>query len=99
MPEVMKRVEAVRKLRLASKSAPTRKLAETPTRFHVENMPKRQCLVVPEISSERRRYIPIGFVGPSVLCSNLVKILRDASLYHFGVLSSAMHMAWVCQVA
>ncbi|MCS7047530.1 MAG: hypothetical protein NZO58_14330, partial [Gemmataceae bacterium] len=60
MPEVMKRVEAVRKLRLASKSAPTRKLAETPTRFHVENMPKRTFIVIPGVSSERRKYIPIG---------------------------------------
>jgi hypothetical protein len=76
----------------------TRRLADTPTRFHVENMPKSKYLVLPEVSSERRRYIPIGFLKPDVLCSNLVKILPDATLYHFGVFSSAMHMAWVRQV-
>lgn len=80
------------------RNALTKKLADTPTRFHVENMPKRKYLVIPEVSSERRRYIPIGFLKPDVLCSNLLKILSDATLYHFGVLSSAMHMAWVRRV-
>jgi hypothetical protein len=98
MPHAMARVEAVRESRLASKSAPTRKLADTPTRFHVENMPTRTFLVVPEVSSERRHYIPIGFMHPPVLCSNLVKIVPDATSFHFGTLSSAMHMAWVRQV-
>ena len=95
MPEVMKRVEAVRRLRLESKSAPTRKLAETPTRFHVENMPKKEYLIIPEVSSERRPFIPIGFENPSTLASNLVKILPNASKYHFGILSSTMHNAWM----
>ncbi len=95
MPEALRRVEAVRQYRLASKSAPTRKLAETPTRFHVENMPKGNYLIIPEVSSERRHYIPIGFMGPETLASNLLKIVPDASLYHFGVLESEMHMAWV----
>jgi hypothetical protein len=95
MPEAMKRVEAVREFRLRSKSAPTRKLAETPTRFHVENMPNDTALLIPEVSSERRQFIPIGFVGPEVLCSNLVKIVAHATLFHFGVISSTMHMAWV----
>ncbi len=99
MPKVMERIEAVRDFRLTSKSAPTRKIANTPTRFHVENMPESNYLVVPEVSSERRSYIPIGFVTPDVISSNLLKIVRDASLYHFGVLSSAMHMAWVRYVA
>ena len=98
MPEVMKRVEAVRKYRGASKSAPTRKIAETPTRFHVENMPTSPFLVIPEVSSEHRPYIPIGFVKPSILCSNKLRILPKATFYDFGVLSSAMHMAWVRQV-
>jgi hypothetical protein len=98
MPEVLKRVEAVRNYRLASKSAPTRKLAEKPTRFHVENIPTRNYLVIPEVSSERRNYIPIGFLGTDVLCSNKLRILPDANRYHFGILSSGMHMAWVRQV-
>ena len=98
MPEAMKRVEAVRNFRLASKSAPTQKLAATPTRFHVENMPKSNFLVIPGVSSERRPYIPIGFMTPDVIASNLVNIVPAATLYHFGILTSAMHMAWVKQI-
>ncbi len=98
MPECMKRVEAVRKLRLESKSKPTNHLAETPTRFHVENMPAGTFIVIPEVSSERRDYVPIGFFSPDVLCSNLVKIIPDATLYHFGILTSTMHNAWMRQV-
>jgi len=95
MPEALKRVEAVKKFRLASKSSPTRKLAETPTRFHVENMPKKNFLLIPEVSSERRYYIPIGFETPETLCSNLVKITPDAKLYHFGIISSLTHNTWM----
>ena len=73
-------IEAVREFRLASKSAGTRKIAETPTRFHVENMPKGTYILVPEVSSERRRYVPMGFMTPDVLCSNLVKIIPNATL-------------------
>ncbi len=98
MPEVMKRVEAVREYRQASKSLPTRKIADIPTRFHVENMPTSPFLVIPSVSSERRPYIPIGFMSGDVIVSNLCLIVPDATLYHFGVLSSTMHMAWVRQV-
>jgi hypothetical protein len=98
MPRAMARVEAVRNFRLASKSSPTKKLANTPTRFHVENMPASKFLMIPKVSSERRKYIPIGFMSPKTLVSDLCFILPDATLYHFGVLSSAMHMAWVKQV-
>ncbi|MCU0753814.1 MAG: hypothetical protein MUE46_01660 [Xanthomonadales bacterium] len=99
MPVAMERVEAVRRTRLDSKSAPTRALAATPTRFHVENIPQAPYLVIPEVSSERRPYIPIGFMPPETLCSNLVKIVRDAELWHFGVVHSVMHMAWMRNVA
>lgn len=99
MPEAMKRVAAVRKFRLASKSAPTRKLAERPTRFHVENIPDGNFIVIPKVSSERRRYIPIGFMTPETLISDLCFINTEVGVYHFGVLSSSMHMAWVRQVA
>jgi hypothetical protein len=95
MPEVMMRIQDVRRYRLASKSASTRKLADTPTRFHVENMPGSPFVVIPETSSEKRKYIPIGFLGPETICSNAVKIVPGATLYHFGVLTSGMHMAWV----
>ena len=98
MPEAVKRVAAVRKFRLASKSAPTQKLASTPTRFHVENMPSRRFIVIPKVSSERRRYIPIGFMEPTTLISDLCFINTEVTEYHFGVLTSAMHMAWVRQV-
>lgn len=98
MPEVMKRVAAVRQYRLASKSAPTRKLANTPTRFHVENFPKSRFLVIPGVSSERRKYIPMAFVSSKTIVSNLCNVLESSSLYHFGVLTSAMHMAWVRHV-
>jgi hypothetical protein len=95
MPLAMRRVQAVKASRLASKSPPTQKLATTPTRFHVENMPTSPYLVLPEVSSERRQFIPLGFEQPATLCSNLVKIAPGATPFHFGVLSSTMHNAWV----
>lgn len=95
MPECMKRVEAVQQFRLSSTSAGTVKLADKPTRFHVENMPAGTYVVIPEVSSERRRYVPIGFMTPDILCSNLVKIVPDATLFHFGILTSNIHMAWM----
>ena len=94
MPEAMKRVEAVRKFRATSKSAPTQAIAETPRRFHVENMPKGTYVAIPETSSERRMYIPIAFYDENVLCSNALRLIPNATLYHFGVLTSTMHMAW-----
>ncbi len=99
MPECMKRVRNVRNYRLNSKSAQTRKLADIPTRFHVENMPKRNYLVIPGVSSERREHIPIGFMAPKIMASNLVNISSSTNLFHFGVLASAMHMAWMRYVA
>ena len=95
MPHCLKRVEAVRETRLASKSEGTRKLADRPTRFHVENMPKGNYIIVPSVSSERRPYVPMGFMSPTVFASNLVLIIPDATLYHFGVLESSVHMAWM----
>ena len=94
MPECMKRVEAVRNFRLESKSAGTRKIADKPTRFHVENMPTSTYLLIPRVSSERRRYVPIGFMSPEVLTSDSAHLIPNASLYHFGVLTSNVHMAW-----
>lgn len=99
MPLALKRVETVQQVRLASKSAPTRKLAQTPTRFHVENMPASEYLVIPKVSSERRLYIPIGFESPSTFVSDLVFLTTGSSLFHFGVLSSLMHNAWMRVVA
>jgi len=95
MPECLRRVEAVRNSRLASKSPGTVKLADCPTRFHVENMPDGNYIVIPEVSSEKRLYVPIGFMTPDILCSNLVKIIPNATLHHFGILTSNVHMAWM----
>jgi hypothetical protein len=95
MPEAMKRVENVRNFRFASKSEGTRDIADSPLSFHVENTPKLNYIVIPEVSSEQRRYIPIGFLSPDILASNLVKIIPNATLYHIGVLTSNTHMAWV----
>ncbi len=95
MPACLERVKHVQEYRLSSKSKPTQKLAATPTRFHVENMPAGNYLLIPGVSSEKRKYIPFGFMPPEVLASNLVNISGDATLYHFGVLSSTMHMAWM----
>lgn len=95
MKECYKRVQAVRDYRLASKSAGTRKIADKPTNFHVENMPTQNYIVIPEISSEKRYYVPIGFMTPDIMCSNRVKISQNATIYHFGILTSSVHMAWM----
>ncbi len=94
LPESMKRVEAVRQFRLASKSAPTRAIADKPRRFHVENMPQGTYIAMPKVSSERRAFIPMGFLDDKTLCSDLLFLIPGASLYHFGILTSTMHMAW-----
>ena len=95
MPECMKRVEEVRNYRLHSTSAGTRKIAETPTKFHVSNFPQGNYIVIPQVSSERRRYIPIGYMDESVLCSDKVRIMANGTLLHFGILESNVHMAWM----
>lgn len=95
MPHCMERVNAVREYRLASPSPGTVKLADKPTRFHVENMPSGRYIVIPQVSSERRRYIPMGYMDNSVLCSDKVRILPNGNLYEFGILESNVHMAWV----
>jgi len=95
MPEAEKRVRAVRKFRLESKSTPTIRLADTPTRFHVENMPKNDYILIPRVSSERRKYIPIGFMDSKILASDAALVVPDCMLYHFGILTSSMHMAWM----
>jgi hypothetical protein len=95
MPEALKRVQAVKTFRLASKSPPTQKLAATPTRFHVENMPKAAYCAVAKVSSEKRAFVPIGFENPSTFASDLLFLIPGATVFHFGILSSTMHNAWV----
>ena len=99
LPYCMKRVEAVRKIRLTSKSPGTQKLADRPTRFHVENFPTEDYIVIPEVSSEKRRYIPMGIMTSDVICSNKLRIMPNVSRYHFGILQSNVHMAWMRAVA
>ncbi|MBI1750320.1 MAG: class I SAM-dependent DNA methyltransferase [Acidobacteria bacterium] len=98
MPEVMRRVEAVRESRLASKRPATRELAAIPTEFAFVSHRETNYLLIPSVSSERRLYIPIGFMPRDVIASNLCLIIPGAKPFHFGVLSSTMHMAWVKQV-
>lgn len=98
MPLCTERVERVRQSRLASPSAGTRKLAERPTRFHVENIPDSSYIIIPSVSSENRKYIPMSFMDSNSLASNLVLIIPAGKLYHFGVLTSAMHMVWMSAV-
>jgi hypothetical protein len=98
MPSVMRRMAAVRKFRSESRRSSTLQLADTPTRFQVTVIPKSPFLVIPEVSSERREYVPIGWLNPPTVPSNLVRVLLDAELWHFGVLTSAMHMAWLRQI-
>ncbi len=97
VPEVMKRVEQVKKYRLVSKRATTRELAQTPSLFAEIRQPTTHYLLIPGVSSENRRYIPIGFF-PDVIATDLTRTVANATLYHFGVITSLMHMAWMRQV-
>lgn len=98
MPAVMERIAAVKSFRRRSISPPTQELANTPTRYHVTVIPDRAFLVIPESSSERREYVPIAWLQPPVIPSSLVRVLLDADLWHFAILTSAMHMAWLRQI-
>jgi hypothetical protein len=98
MPECIKRVEAIKQFRLKSSSEGTRKLVETPCRFHVENMPDNDYIVIPKVSSEKRKYIPMNFMSPNVIASDLVFVMPNATMYHFGILTSTIHMAWTRSV-
>ena len=93
MPEVMRRIEACRNDRL--NGAPDRqKLANSPTLFRETKNPK-SYIIVPAVSSEKRRYIPMGFLGDDVIPTNLAVIVPEAEIYHFGILISNVHMAWM----
>ena len=98
MPGVTERIASVREFRLRSDSAPTQELANSPTRYHVTVIPDRPFLVVPESSSERRKHVPIAWLSPPIIPSSLVRVLLDADLWHFGVLTSSMHMVRLRQI-
>ena len=92
---IMERVESVRKFRLASTKAATRKSAEMPTLFQEVRHPNSDYIIVPRHSSETRKYIPLGFVSPEIIVNDAVQIIPNATTYHFGVLTSNVHMAWM----
>jgi N-6 DNA Methylase len=98
MPLVTERMRKVRRFRAKSKRVSTLAISDYPERYNVEVIPDRPFLVIPEASSERRDYVPIGWLEPPTIPSNLVRVLMDADLWHFGVLTSAMHMAWLRQI-
>ena len=95
MPHVLRRVEAVKEMRLASKKIPTQKLAETPALFGEIRQPESAYLAIPVVSSERRTYIPIGYLPPDHIAGNKLNTVPNATPYHFGVITSLMHMAWM----
>ena len=94
MPTIMERIQAVREMRLQSTDAATRRLADTPHLFRETNNPETY-IVVPSVSSENRRYVPMGFLTDETIPTNLVLIIPNATLYHFGILTSNVHMAWM----
>lgn len=108
MPKVMERVQQVRRYRLGElppRSKPNEEpkqaskgslaLAETPTKFHVTVLPELPFLCIPESSSERREYLPIGWLEPPVVPSSLVRVVQDAKPWLFSLMTSAMHMSWL----
>lgn len=94
-PEIMRRLSAVRELRLNSTAAPTRKSADTPFRFFSAPQTNAPYLIIPRVSSERRPYIPIGMMSGNEIAADSCSIILNATLYHFGILSSSVHMSWL----
>lgn len=98
-PLIMERVQKVKEMRLASTKEATRKFADYPTRFMELRQPETDYLLVPRVSSEQRRYIPIGYMPKDVISTDANMVLPNATLYHFGVLTSNVHNAWMRAVA
>jgi hypothetical protein len=92
---IIERINAVKYWRSNSDRVTTKRLSETPTVFAEIRQPKNNYLAFPTVSSENRKYIPIGFLNPNTIASNQLYIIPNASLFHFGILTSIMHMAWV----
>ena len=97
-PEIMNRIKEVRLFRLESKKPSTRKWAEFPTLFIEERQPVTEYIIIPRVSSENRKYIPIGYLDKDIIISDSAIALPFATLFHFGILTSQMHMAWVIPV-
>lgn len=99
MPTVKDIIKNVREYRLNSNRPQTKKYADYPTKFYLEVIPQTEYIVIPVVSSEARKYIPIGFMNTDVLCSNQLNMIPDATIYHFGILTSNVHNAWMRAVA
>ena len=99
LPRVRDRIAAVRAYRSKSRRSSTKKLAETPTSWQVTIIPTAPFLVIPQVSSERREYVPIGWLEPPIIPSDQLRLLQHARLTDFAILTSAMHMAWMRTVA
>ena len=97
--ELHRRLEGVQTMRKASTAKPTREKAATPHLFFFISQPTTDYILIPMTSSENRLYIPIGFMPPNFIASNAALIVPSATVYHFGVLTSSIHMAWVRAVA
>ena len=95
LPKVQARIHLVKKFREASKSLPTRAIANTPTKFHTTFVASSDYIALPQVSSERRRFIPIDFLPRKTLVGDKLRVVDEGTVYHFGVLTSTMHMAWV----
>ena len=95
LPRVRERIAAVRAYRRTSQRKSTLKLADTPTLWQVNVLPAGPFLVIPEVSSERREYVPVGWLQPPAIPSNKLRLLPDATLADFALVTSAMHMAWM----
>jgi hypothetical protein len=98
MPLVLERIAKVRAVRAASSSKATQTLALEPTRFHVTVVPKQPFLVIPKVSSERRDYVPMGWLKPPTIASDLLFVQPNASIYDFAILTSRAHMAWLAHI-
>jgi type I restriction-modification system DNA methylase subunit len=98
-PELKKRIEGVKKMRLASTDKATLKDAETPYLFQQIRIPNSTYLAIPKVSSENRRFIPIGYLDSSVICGDKLFFVPTSSFFYFGILSSSMHNAWMRTVA
>ena len=95
IPPVMDAIAEVKTMRESSNRIPTRKLAEIPMLFGEIRQPDGEYIIIPRHSSQNRRYIPMGFVSPEIICGDANLLLPEATLYHFGVMSSNVHNAWI----
>ena len=93
--EILRRINAVREFRLHSTAKPTQKAADRPSVFYYISWVNKPTLVIPEVSSCRRKYIPIGFISAEIIPSNLLVTVPDATIYDFGIMISSVHMSWV----